>query len=321
MQNLPLRALSQPRHACHACGNCCYGHKIRLVGPEEQARIEDCGQKLGVENPVEDGVLRAVDGHCVFLGKDRLCDIHRAFGGEVKPLVCQQYPIRVSVAEDGLRVGIDPGCTSVWRSWRDGPAIAVDTALAPHDIRMPEGADGAGEALLSMAQHPAMTVSRLLWIISGGQPPMRSAGDPLPPGFASRVLDRARALRLRRFIDDDSLGEGIRAPLLHVAEWVEALEDGATPVWLGQLAPELDAFVMECVRSSLFMRLGDDDMPTVGHVTLLLAGALVCGWADPTPERFGPAMSTWARASRYRAFWQGFFPRPETMQWLATGRA
>jgi hypothetical protein len=317
MQSPPLRALSQPRHACHACGNCCYGHTIRLVGPEEQARIEACAVTLGVERPVEAGVLRAVDGHCVFLGEDRLCDVHRAFGSAAKPLVCQQYPVRVALAEDGLRVGIDPGCTSVWRSWRDGPAIDVDTALAPHDIRLPPGADPASEALLAMAQHPAMTVARLLGRITG-QPSAPGADLALPPSLGDRVLARARALRLRRFLDDPALGDGLRAPLAHVADWLEGPAAHAAPAW--QLDPALDAFVLDCVRSALFLRLGGEDLPTVGRVTLLLAGALVCGWADPNPERFGPALSTWARASRYRAFWQGFFPRPETLQWVATGR-
>jgi len=229
--------------------------------------------------------------------------------------------VRVSRAEDGLRVGIDPSCTSNWRVWRDGPAVDVSSALEPHDITLSTEDAGAGKALLGMAQSKSMDVARLLWVISGGQPPMSPNGDDLPPGFGSRLIDRVLALHVDRFIRDPEVGEGIRAPLAHVADFVGTLDRESPPAWRGRLPPDLDEFVLEVVRRSVFMRLNDKDLPLVGHVLLLLSGAVVCAWADPTPEVFGPALSTWTRACRYRAFWQGFFPRTETISWLATGRA
>jgi hypothetical protein len=318
MSDVPLRALSTPRHACHACGNCCYGHRITLQGPDEVTRIAAFGVHFGIAEPIDDGALATVDGHCVFLGEDRLCNIHRAFGGEAKPGVCQQYPVRFSRAEDGLRVGVDPGCTSVWRSWRDGPAIDLTQTAATHDIR--GAVDPSERALLAMAQDPRMTVARLLTIIAGGEPTLATAGEPLPPGLATRLATRLKAMNLRRFVDSDAVGAGLRAPLDGVTRLVETLDPALPPAWLGRLAPESDAFALEIVRRHLYMRLGPADLAPVGQVLLLLSGAVAAAWADPSPRAFGEATSTWARACRYPAFRFAFLPSDAAVAWLATGR-
>ena len=54
---------------------------------------------------------------------------------------------------------------------------------------------------------------------------------------------------------------------------------------------------------------------------IVTSGAIACGWADARPEVFGPALSSWAKAMRHRAFWAALVPRPETLSWLATGAA
>jgi Fe-S-cluster containining protein len=318
MSEPPLRALSTPRHACHACGNCCFGHRITLQGPDEIARITAFGAHFGIAEPIDDGALATVDGHCVFLGEDRLCNIHRDFGGEAKPGVCQQYPIRFSRAEDGLRVGVDPGCTSVWRSWRDGPAIALTQTAATHDIR--GAVDPSERALLGMAQDPRMTVARLLTIISGGQPTLAPEGEPLPAGLAERLARRLKVMNLKRFTDSEVVGDGLRLPLLGVVRFIEGLDPALPPAWLGRLDAESDALALEVVRRHLYMRLGPADLPPVGQVLMLLSGAVAAGWADPAPPAFGEALSTWARACRYPAFRFAFLPDQATVAWLATGR-
>ena len=78
-------SLSPPRHRCLTCGTCCQGVYVE-VGPEEVPRIEEAARALGVEDPIDDGGLRFENGRCVFLGEDLLCDIHRRFGGEAKPV-------------------------------------------------------------------------------------------------------------------------------------------------------------------------------------------------------------------------------------------
>ncbi len=316
--NEPLRALSTPRHACHACGNCCYGHRITLQGEDELARIARFGAHFGIADPIDDGALATVDGHCVFLGADRLCNIHREFGSAAKPGVCQQYPLRISRADDGLRVGIDPGCTSVWRSWRDGPVAEITHHAAVHDIR--GDVDPAERALLKMAQDPRMTIARLLTIIAGGEPSLEPGGDGLPAGFGGRLATRLLAMNLSRFVGSDVVGDGLRVPLEPVTRMLATLDPDHPPAWAGRLAPELDALALEVVRRHLYMRLGPRDLPAVGQVLTLLSGAVAVAWADPTPQAFGEALSTWARASRYAAFRYAFLPAESTIAWLATGR-
>ena len=51
-------------------------------------------------------VGRKDDNRCVFLGEDKLCEIHREMGIESKPVPCRQFPFVVKQTPDGLHVGI-----------------------------------------------------------------------------------------------------------------------------------------------------------------------------------------------------------------------
>jgi hypothetical protein len=315
-----VAALSEMRHQCGACGHCCHGHRIRLED-DEIAIVEAHGVHFGVADPIVDGALRIEDDGCVFLDSDNLCKIHKVFGLTAKPRVCQQYPMRVSLTEDGYRVGIDPGCSNNWASWRTGPVSPFTSLVRPHDNRRPP--DPAERQLLSAACRPGMTVAGVLRVLAaaGGVSASEGEADDLPVGYASRLAQRLAAMNLPRFLAQPAVGHGIRSCLAHLPALIDALDPAAPPAWPGRLGVDEDAFALEVLKRHLFMRLGDEPLPEFGQAVVVLSGAVACGWADPRPEVFGQALSSWAKAVRHRAFWAALIPRPETLRWLITGQA
>lgn len=317
-----VAALSELRHQCGACGHCCHGHRIRLEDDEEIARVLAHGVHFGVSDPIVDGALRIEDDGCVFLDSDNLCRIHKVFGLTAKPRVCQQYPMRVSLTEDGFRVGIDPGCSNNWATWRSGPISPFTSLVRPHDNRRPP--DDAERQLLTAASQPGMTVAGLLRALAaaGGVAPDGAdpAPDELPPGYANRLAQRLKAMNLPRFLAQPAVGHGIRSCLAHLPETIAALDPTSPPAWSGRLGADEDAFALEVLRRHLFLRVGDEPLPDFGQAVVMLSGVVACGWADPRPEVFGPALSSWAKSVRHRAFWAALIPRPETLRWLVTGQ-
>lgn len=310
-----LQTLAPPRHDCHACGNCCFGWRVRLVDDGEMAHIEEVGRALGVERPVEDHALRFHKGACVFLDTDRLCRIHKAYGLEAKPLTCQQFPLRLTSTRTEVRVGVDPGCASTHLSWRDGPLLAVTPLVAPQPRRVGARAVADEDALLGLLGVPGLTLAGAFGAVAGAP---REDGE-LPTGMAGRIVARLKASRLERILQKEVMGSGLRDPLAHVARHIDALDPDAPPAWAGALSAELDAFAIDAIRRQVFLRLGHADLPPVGQLLVLGAGVLACAWADPGPERFGPAYASWARLARMRALWGGLMPRPETARWLIHG--
>jgi len=282
------------------------------VGEEERARIEDAAAALGVDRPIVDGGVRFDDGRCVFLGDDLLCEIHRARGGEAKPHTCQQFPFVAVETESGHRAGIDPACSSAWRTWRDGPKLLPEK-LHTRLRRLEPPEQAAERALVAAASQPGMTVAALLHLLCAGRPE-----SALPPGFASRWIHRLRAADLAAFLARPDTGNALRTHLDGVARAVADLDAAHPPPW-PVLDPEWDAYGVEVTRRMLFLRLAPL-VPSVQGVALLtLGGVLACAWAAPEPERFGPALAGWARAVRFRAVWQALTPDAATMRWLATG--
>jgi len=143
---------------------------VRLVSAEEVARIERAASALGVADPIVEGRLRHDDGVCAFLEADDRCGIHRAFGAEVKPAVCQQYPFALVQTEGGPRAGVDPGCLRASSTWRGGPTVPAAAAMANRVDLTPDEA-GRERALLDWAGRADATVGGL-----GG--PGRVRGDP-----------------------------------------------------------------------------------------------------------------------------------------------
>lgn len=305
-------ALAPPRHACTGCGACCFGHRVRLDGAEELDRIARHGAALGIADPVVSGELRFDRGRCVFLSDALRCRIHETFGTDEKPEVCRQYPIRSVRADGPRRIGIDPGCATTWRSYRDGPVVEIArTYGVTRDLSPPEQA--AEAALLRATAEPGASVGSLLRLLAGSR-----GGEGLPEGYGHRLATRLRAMRLGQFLASDELGDGIRRYLAHLPPVFEALDPERPPPL--QLGAEADAFAVHVLRSVMYLRLGAwTPLPQMTAIHVL-AGAVACGWADPRPHVFGPALSTWTRTLRQPAFWLRLTAEPGDAIRLATGR-
>ena len=103
-----VHTLGTARHTCRSCGMCCHGHSVTL-GRDEPKRMREYAEILGLDDPIDaDGFLRFPKGRCLFLDSNKLCRVHKQWGLEAKPRVCQVYPRRHISTETGLRFAIDP---------------------------------------------------------------------------------------------------------------------------------------------------------------------------------------------------------------------
>lgn len=311
--NLPILALRPLRHACHSCGTCCHGWQVELEDAEVIA-AEEQGRVLGVAAPVVDGVLRRQDGRCVFLDDALRCRVHATFGAAAKPRVCQLYPLRAVLAEDGLRVGVDPSCTSTLETWRDGPL--VEPLRTVEQVRELDPALLDDErALLALASAPDITVAGFAAGLAGDP----TAPPELPAGLAARLLERLQVPAVAEQLMHPRRGALMLGQLAHVPPTVTELSDRNMPVWSNRLAPEIDEFAIEVLRRHIFMRLGDPTVPPVAQALLMLAGILACGWSGSDAARFGPALAAWSRAIRGRALWGPLIPDSATAHWILSG--
>ncbi|MCA9559791.1 MAG: YkgJ family cysteine cluster protein [Myxococcales bacterium] len=113
---LGVSILEGARFSCQGTGACCSGY---VYGPIEDAVVraveghrftENAEHIHGPEGAFEvvdiDGeptrVLRRVGPRCVFLGADNLCVIHKELGARAKPALCRAYPLNVALAPDGV---------------------------------------------------------------------------------------------------------------------------------------------------------------------------------------------------------------------------
>ncbi len=268
---------------------------------------------LGIEEPIVDGALRRVEGRCAFLGTDNMCRIHARFGHDQKPLVCRFFPRRSLVAGEVVRVGADPGCTSTWRSWRDGPLLDLAALPSPRDESFPADLVAAEEGLIGLAGAPAMTIGLFGGVLAGD----RSALPELPPGLAARLTTRLK--HVTPYLRDPDNGDIAAGWLVPMADTIDAVDEASPPPIAGRLSAEQEAFAFEVLRRTLFLRIGDEVIPPIGQAILWLGGVLAAAWADPRPERFGPALSAWSRVSRLTNFWAPLMPDTATARWVLTG--
>lgn len=308
-----LRALEPPRHSCHACGACCHGVRVRLLCEEERTRVLALGARLGVAAPITaDGHLRIEDGRCVFLGEDRLCNLHRYFGAASKPHICRQYPAVLVDTEADSRIGVDPGCFSAWSTWRDGDLLPANAPLAPcASVRDPDQA-AFERAFLGAAGQARATVAGMLHGLAG------TTGAGLPEGLASRWVQLLQDAPLDPLLSHPDTGAAVGERLRPVVEAARTWDPAAPPAW-PVLDEEQDRFALEVVRRMLFLRLASS-LPAVEGVALLgLLGAVACGWAAQDPNEFGVSLSAWTRALRAQPFWSALLPDAGTLRWLAQG--
>ena len=311
--DMSIQALSELRHACLGCGGSCRGVNVRLVGDDEPARVAQLAEQLGVERPIEGGALRQVDGSCVFLDDELRCRIHARFGAEAKPRVCRQYPTVVVHTESGLRAGIDPGCYTAWRTWRDGPEIDVEAFVAGR-AELDERQAGFERGLLALLDRPDATIAALVGALCPGAPDATG----LPVGFAGRLVERLHTADVAGLIARPEAGPSLRASLQPLGAAVRGWSPAKPPTWR-PLEGEAEAWALEVVRRTLYLRTSAH-IPFVQGVALLtVAGAVACGWADPRMEAYGPALAGWSRALRAPAFWRALVPDPGALLWLATG--
>ena len=312
-----IQVIGENRYRCYGCGSCCYGHAIELVDDAEVQRIQAAGARLGVPDPVVGGELRFEDHRCVFHGEDRLCRIHKELGGEVKPLRCQLWPLKLVRIEDGLRFGLDPGCLNTWRTWRDGEVQEPADRMVTRTGTVSPQEKAIEQQMLGLAAVPQATVAGILGVMAGA----RDLGAAeLPAGMPRRIAVRARAGRMGQLLDKPELGEGIREPLAHVARFLDALDPEHAPSFAGLLSADQDAFTREVLRRKLWLREAPVTPASHGLMVLTLVGGVVCAWADPKPEVYGPALAAWTRLMRFQAFWLRIAPELETLRWICTGQ-
>lgn len=310
--------LGPPRHACHACGNCCSGWKVRLADDSERERVIRQAAELGVSDPIVAGELRQVDSVCVFLGPDKLCRIHARWGEDEKPITCQLFPRRSVRAEDGIRFGVDPGCSSTWRSFSTGPDLSLWFIPTGRDHHLKPGLAAVERKLVSLARSPGMTLARFASVLAD-EPIARP--DQFPKGMGTRLIDRLRAV-IPQLADPEN-GPLIATDLAPTLTFLRRLGT-ARPLPAKRLPPlivppALDALVLDALQRTLFLRVGSDKIPPSGHALVLLGGALACLLADPHIERFGPAFAAWSRVSRLDGFWEAFAPDTDAARWVLTG--
>jgi Fe-S-cluster containining protein len=143
---LPVLVLPGSRFTCHGCGACCESYTPAPITRVERERILERAADLAavVETPVEgwfkphsepglDGdetwqLGKIETGACVFLGKDKLCNIHKAIGPERKPLVCRRFPLQVTHRPDATLLTLRVECETFSRSRDDGQPLEEQTA-------------------------------------------------------------------------------------------------------------------------------------------------------------------------------------------------
>ena len=107
---MSLKFFQEQYLTCKNCGKCCGIWEIPITQSEKE-RIEklsipgiDFSENRFFEKKRKHKglyLIRKNDGHCVFLGGDNLCVIHKAHGEKVKPLACRIYPLDIFNWEDG----------------------------------------------------------------------------------------------------------------------------------------------------------------------------------------------------------------------------
>lgn len=309
---LQVRVLDTPRHGCTGCGACCQGAVVHLLDGEADL-VEAQAAELGIPEPVIDGKLRASGGRCAFLDDQRRCRIHAHFGGNAKPLVCRQFPFVVVQTEDGLRAGIDPASTGYTSTRLDGPPLDPPPGVRPRPAQLPADQARVEAQLVALCNAPRATVATLLGALCGVE-----GGTDLPPGFAGRWIRTIQGAPIRELLHRPDVGPDHRAVLLPMLDAAAHWDPDAPPAWPVLAATE-EQLALHLIRDVLWLRLATR-IPLVQAVTLLTAsGAVACAWADPTPARFGPALSMWCRLLRAMPFWQALAPTPAHLQALASG--
>ncbi len=120
---LPMDYAQGLQHACQACGSCCSATDVGPIEPEVAAEIQahdwdiEGGLFRSGTHDEADVVLTSMrNDQCVFLGGDKLCQIHGRLGVERKPAPCRQFPFVFARASGRIAVSIQMECRAYWRA-------------------------------------------------------------------------------------------------------------------------------------------------------------------------------------------------------------
>lgn len=232
--SLPLATLPMAeRWDCQSCGICCYGSIVRLSEQDREKLRQQGWDKhpdyRGIQTIVREGwfssqyhLAQRSDGSCVFLMPDGLCRIHKEFGFEAKPLLCQMFPRQIIPLGDKAVLTIRRAC----------PSAAQDLGR-PVDEHLPDVRRLANEGKLLEQATVAPAIKRgerRSWKVAmkllrslerllrdERYPPVRRVVHGL---VLCQLLTRARTRRL----DEPRLGQ-----LLHVLE--TSAPDEAAPLF------------------------------------------------------------------------------------------
>ncbi|HEX4459075.1 MAG TPA: YkgJ family cysteine cluster protein [Polyangia bacterium] len=120
-----MLSLSKARYTCTNCGDCCAGWQIPLMEPGEADQYRKYAGQLISPERLKKAIVKSKFGDemvealalvgtaCPVRKDDMLCGIHSQFGGEVKPHVCQIFPMRFVATPTEVRVGLSFACPAV----------------------------------------------------------------------------------------------------------------------------------------------------------------------------------------------------------------
>lgn len=93
-----------------------YSQRVVSGSPVELRVIQQHGASLSEDPDGRVRTARQANGHCVFLGEDKLCAIHAEMGIEAKPMACRAFPFSITPTPDGYYVSVSYFCTSAQRN-------------------------------------------------------------------------------------------------------------------------------------------------------------------------------------------------------------
>jgi Fe-S-cluster containining protein len=145
-ETVPLLIRDDATFTCTMCGSCCGGHNVGPVAVDivqglsdvREALVETTGTEKGLffKVPVGAGgsreeqvVCHSSGGSCVFLGEDRLCSIHAAYGPEKKPRVCRLFPYQFIATPKGIAVSLQMECRGFNEARAGKPVIEQEAEL------------------------------------------------------------------------------------------------------------------------------------------------------------------------------------------------
>ncbi|MAA78155.1 MAG: hypothetical protein CL916_02760 [Deltaproteobacteria bacterium] len=292
-----IETLGPLRHICHASGGCCQGN-VAMLKKTEEAQVQRQAQILQIPDPVHDGAIRKIGGSCTFLNPEHLCRIHAQFGEPNKPTVCKQFPLVAIHTEEEIRIGVDPGCLSAWKTWKDGPQIQPGALISTKNpisqqLRQHE------QKLLDLLSIEGATIYGVIEKITGNA-----------TQFYQRWSKHLQSVPLI----DILLREGT-APIFQEHLSPIALLSNESPPTLFSL-PDQEEWVLESAQRMLYLRFLSKELTPHATILLCLGGALACSWAYTEPSTFGPAFAAWNRAIRSNLLLKTLLPAPQTLAWL-----